>query len=127
MVYPNNKKDVDKAVKLDKKEYSREGFLTVGGYVPYRVCMDICKLAKQGKPPMSMTTEFDLYSNDIMNIIALYAKYITADVDIYSVSVYGGQEYSEQKKRTGDKPLGVDDLNDILMDIAIFEKGKTNE
>lgn len=127
MIFPDNKKDIDKAVKQDKKTYAREGFLTSSVYIPYSICMDICKLARQGKPTGSIAVEFGLYASDIMNIIALFAKYITTNTDIYMIESYGGKEYSESRNHTNDKPLVQDDLNDVLMDIALFEKGQNDE
>jgi len=122
-----DEKAVKKAKSADKKAHGHEGFDSRDGYVPFQMCLDFIKLVKAGMTAGALATQFELGLNDMLTIITYWTQYLDKDEDLTDIKCFGGKEYSEILKAKKNPLLSQDDINDILMDIHLFEKGEDDK
>lgn len=123
-MYPKDDEEIDKARLRDKEQYGYYGYEGRHGYVSFAICMDMCKLNKQGESPGLIATKYSLGLQDTLTILITWSKYLRPGTDIYDIMTNGGQEYKEIQNLKDKKPLTREDIYEVLMDLEDFTKQK---
>jgi hypothetical protein len=123
-MWETNEEKIAKLKSLDKAQYGHFGFESRFGYVPISYCIDMCKLLNQGWNPGSISTKFNLSLTDTLTILTYWSSFTKKGDDMNDIKCFGGSEYSEIQKWKEKPPFKHEDLDEIFMDIAEFEKLK---